>query len=200
MRRLFLFLVGLAGAAGACAQDPIPSDVQAVIDRSFATRGSYRVVTRVELVIDGRRSTDTTVEFRQGAMYRVENSFRRMLINCDTRETATYEIATARIVSREDQSGVCGVALHADPVQSARMLAPVIGPYGRADVFELTGADYVRRYVVTDEGIVIDNEWTPRRADVGFAIRTLSATVTRGPQDPAMFVESSLGRAFTPAP
>jgi len=170
-----------------------------VIDRSFATRGSYRLVTRVELVVDGRRSTDTTVEFRQGGMYRVENFLRRVLINCDTSETATYEIAAARIVSREDQSGACGVALHADPVQSARMLAPVTGPYGRADVFELTGADYVRRYVVTGEGIVIDNEWTPRRPEVGFSIRTLSVKLTRGPQDPAMFAQSSLGRPFAPA-
>lgn len=187
-------------ALAAAAQGAIPVEVQAVIDRSFANRGSYRLVSRVELVINGRRSTDTAVEFRQGAMYRNENSLRRMLINCDTGETATFEIAAGRIVSRDDQSGACGVALHADRVQSARMLAPVTGAYGRADVFELTGVDYVRRYVVTGHGIVIDNEWTPRRSDVGFSIRTLSTTVTRGPQDPAMFVESSLGRAFASVP
>jgi hypothetical protein len=195
-----LALTLTVGATAACAQRPIPPAVQAVIDRSFATRDGYGVVMRVEVVLDGRRFEDTSAEFRQGAMHRVENGLRRVLIDCDTGETASFEVSAGRVVSREDQSGACGVAVNADRVQSARMLAPASGPYGRADVIELTGADYVRRYAVTEDGIIVDNEWVPRRANVGFSIRTLSVEVRRGAQDPAMFVESALDRGFAELP
>jgi len=198
--RLLLFFAGLVGSSAAVAQNSIPSDVQAVIDRSFATHASYGVVMRVEVVLDGRRFEDISAEFHQGAMHRVENGLRRVLINCGSGETATFEVSAGRVVSREDQSGACGVAVNADRVQSARMLAPVSGEYGRADVIELTGANYVRRYAVTGDGIIVDNEWVPRRADVGFSIRTLRVEVTRGPQDPSMFVESSLDRGFARLP
>ena len=200
MIRLLLFIAGLASAATAFAQNPIPSDVQAVIDRSFATRVSYGVVMRVEVVLEGRRFEDISAEFHQGAMHRVENGLRRVLTDCESGESALFEVSAGQVVSREDQSGACGVAVNADRVQSARMLAPVNGSYGRADVIELTGADYLRRYAVTEDGIIVDNEWVPRRADIGFAIRTLRVEVTRGPQDPAMFVESSLNRGFARLP
>lgn len=128
-------------------------------------------------------------------MHRVETSYGRVIANCDTGDTVTYILAENRIGrSPGNDRGACGVG-NPEPVLSSRM-PPATGPWGRADVIELTGRDYVRRYVVTEDGILVVGDWTPRRPDVGFAIKTLRVVVTRGAPDPAMFEEASLRRAF----
>ena len=112
-----------------------------------------------------------------------------------------YEVASARMVSASDQSGrVCGIDLAADPPLSGRLLAPVMGDYGRADVIELVGNNFIRRYAVTPDGIIVASAYVPRRPDVSFSLRTLTANVSRGHQDLTMFDPRSLDRAFASAP
>jgi hypothetical protein len=198
--RALLALALLSFAAGACARAPLPKDVQAVIDRSHASRASYAVAITAEVVTSGRRHIDRDWEFHQGAMHRVEVPIRRVVANCDTDEGSVYDAVGGRYVDGSNiVPGACGIAVGADTVVSARMLAPITGAYGRADVVELTGEKFVRRYGVTADGIIVLNDYTPRTADVGFSDKTLNVVVRRGPQDPAMFTRESLTRAFAPA-
>lgn len=177
----------------------MPKEVQAVIDRSHASRADYTVSLTVETVREGVPGTEIDTEFQQGAMHRVEVPARRVLTNCETGEGSVYDVQGGRYL--EDTRNVeaaCGIDMNADRVVSARMLAPVIGPYGRADCIELTGKHFVRRYAVTPDGIIVGNDYIPRTPDVGFSLRTLNAVVRRGPQDPTMFTRESLTRGFAP--
>ena len=201
MRLAAPIICGLAIAACAeAAQADLPPEVQAVIERSHSPRPDYAVIATVEVLRPAGRTVETNAEFHRQPMHRVETPATRVLINCDTGETAVYDVASAHIVSREDQSGACGIAVGADRVLSGHMLPPVVTPNGRADVIELTGVDFVRRYTLTEDGILLAGDYQQRRDDVGFSLRTLSATVSREAQDPAMFAEETLQRAYATAP
>jgi hypothetical protein len=130
----------LAFAASACAQAPLPKDVQAVVDRSHDSRVSYAVILKVDVVHSGARSSEVNAEFQQGSMHRVEVPTRRVLANCDTGEGAVYDVANARFVDEPGTlKSACGIAVAADTIVSARMLPPISGSFGRADRIELTG-------------------------------------------------------------
>jgi len=194
-------LVGLAWSVPALAQSALPPEVQAVVDRSKASRSDYSVTMTAEVVRNGQRVIEVQAELQQGALHRVEVPARRVIANCDTGESYDYEIASGRVVNTNDQSdSVCGIAMAADPPISGRLLAPVTGDYGRADVIELVGSNFIRRYAVTPDGIIVAQAYVPRRPEVGFSLRTLTVTVSRGPQDPTMFDRRSLDRAFASAP
>ncbi|HEX6375188.1 MAG TPA: hypothetical protein VFZ91_05665 [Allosphingosinicella sp.] len=198
MRAWAVLFASLAASSG-CGAGGLPPDVQAVVDRSHSSRANYAVILTVEVIRDGRRTVETNAEFHQGPMHRVEVPHMRVLTNCETGAAQAYDVAAAAPVEGPDPgAATCGVAVGADRVLSGRRLEPVEGPYGRADVIELTGEDFVRRYAVTDDGIIVANEYRPRRPEVGLSLRTLAASVRRGPQDPAMFVPASLDRAFAP--
>jgi hypothetical protein len=64
----------------------------------------------------------------------------------------------------------------------------------------LTGTNFIRRYAVTSDGIIVATAYVPLRPDVHFSLRTLSVTVSRGRQNPEMFDPASLSRAFVSAP
>lgn len=194
-------LLAVTVGASACAQEPIPSDVQAVIDRSHNSRANYAVFLTSEVFRGDERRVEVNAEFQQGAMHRVEVPDARILSNCETGTGFTYDVRQQRFVDSPKMSGgACGIAIGADEPFSAKMLEPITGTFGRADVIELTGAKFVRRYAVTDDGIIVANDYEPRRADVPFALRTLSVKVVRGTQDAAMFEPKSLSKAFAPAP
>ena len=197
--RLGIFLALLAGSP-AFAQD-LPAGVQAVIDRSRSTRADYAVVLSAEVVRNGTRAIEIDAEFQQGPLHRVEVPAMRVLANCDTGEAYVYDVLAGHLVDRPDTAaGACGISLGVDQVISGRLLNPVNGTYGRADVIELTGTNFVRRYAVTEDGIIVAEAYVPRRADVTFSLRTLGVAVSRGRQDPAMFDRGSLSRAFASGP
>ena len=197
--RTLLALAGAAIAAAASAQSPLPKPVQDVIDRSHASRASYSVAITTEVVWTSGRHVETDYEYQQGAMHRVEVPLRRIVANCDTGEGTINDFVAGRYVDGGDEvKHVCGIDVTADPPISGRMLKPVAGPYGRADVIELTGPKFVRRYAVTEDGIIVANDYIPRSAAVGFSLKTLRSVVRRGPQDPAMFTRQSLVRSYAP--
>jgi hypothetical protein len=195
----FAAFVLLCCAASAGAQAPLPADVQAVIDRSHHKRGDYAVFLTTQIATPARSWTEIQAEFQQGASHRIEVSMERTLVNCDTGAGTAYDVMQARYREDEASHGVCGIDVAADPILSAKMLPPVSGPYGRADRIELTGEKFVRRYAVTADGIIVTQDYVPRRADVGFALHTLKAEVRRGRQPAEMFTRESLKRAFAPA-
>jgi hypothetical protein len=201
MRKALVALL-LLGAAPASTQNAVPPEVQAVIDRSRDSRADYAVILRTEEVIMGQRHIRNHAEYQAGAMHRVEVPLTRLLVNCDTGTSALYMVSRHRVIDRSDRrANACGVDEYGDgPIVAARLLGTVTGPYGRADVIELTGNSFIRRYVVTEDGIIVLNDFTPRYAEIAFSLRTLGTTLRRGHPDPAMFEESSLSRAFTPAP
>jgi hypothetical protein len=190
-------LLTLALATSACAQAPLPKEVQAVIDRSHNSRADYAVILKVDVVHSGVRSTEVNAEFQQGAMHRVEVPRRRVLANCDTGEGAVYDVTNARFVDEPGNvKGACGIDVGADRIVSARMLPPLSGPFGRADRIEMTGANFVRHYAVTPDGIIVSDDYLPQDGDVDFSLQTVSSVVKRGPQPPAMFARDSLTRDF----
>lgn len=197
MRRVALAAT-LILAGPAIAQDAVSPEVRAVIARSRNPTVDYIVVHSERVTLQGRTFEQVSAEYQRGAMHRVETKPARAIANCATGDMVRYLPALDRIerFSGGDR-GACGIG-DAEPVLSSRMLLPVTGPWGRADVIELTGHDFVRRYVVTDDGILVSGDWTPRRPDVSFATRTLQVVVTRAVPDPAMFEEASLRRTFTP--
>jgi hypothetical protein len=177
------------------AQEPMSPEVRAVIARSRNPAVDYSVVRAERVTYQGRTFEQTAAEYERGAMHRVEVMPARAIARCGTGPSVSYFPAQDRIERFDSDNGACGIG-DSEPVLSSRMLPPVTGPWGRADVIELTGADFVRRYVVTDDGILVSSDYTPRRADVGFAVRTLRVVVRRGTPDPAMFEEDSLRRTF----
>ncbi len=202
MRRAALAALLLAGPACAqepaapAAQQPVSPEVQAVIARTYNPPADYSVVQAVRVTEAGETTVRTSAEYERGDMHRVETANARVIANCGTGDTVNYILAEDRVErSPGNDGGACGVG-NPEAVLSSRMLPQVTGPWGRAHVIELTGRDYVRRYVVTEDGILVSGDWTPRRPDVGFAIKTLRVVVTRGAPDPAMFEETSLRRAF----
>jgi hypothetical protein len=195
-----LALALLSVATAACAQSPLPKDVQAVIDRSHKARGDYAVFLTTEVATPARRWTEVEAEFQQGSRHRVEVGSARTLENCDTGESIAYDVAHQHYLDPQGPvKGVCGIDVDVDPIVSGRLLEPVTGPYGRADRIELTGEKFVRLYAVTADGIIVSNNYVPRSPAIGFALTTIRSEVRRGPQDPAMFTRESLARAFAPA-
>ena len=171
--------------------------VQAVIDRSHNSRANYAVFLKTEVAYAGARRTEVDVEFHQGSMHRVEVPARRLVVNCETSEGAVYDVVNRRYVDDPDElKGACGISLTVDSIASARMLAPISGPYGRADRVELTGKKFVRRYAVTSDGIIVANDYVPQGSDVVFSLHTVSTVLKRGPQPAAMFTRESLTRDF----
>jgi hypothetical protein len=194
-----LFLVSPACGQGSAAPPeptPLSPEVRAVIERTYDPSVDYSVVQTVQLTVGATTSTVTSAEFERGSMHRVETVTARAIANCRTQDLITYLPALDRMERTPgNDHGACGIG-NPEPVLSSRMLPPVTGPWGRADVIELTGRKFVRRYVVTTDGLIVAGDWTPRRPDVGFAIRTLRVAVTRGAPDPAMFEEDSLRRTY----
>jgi len=203
MRRA-AFCAALLLAGPACAQQPpappppqpLSPEVQAVIARTRNPSVDYGVVQTVRITQAGETAEQTSAEYERGDMHRVETANARAIANCETGDAVNYLLAENRTErSPGNDGGACGIGAP-EPILSSRMLPPVTGPWGRADVIELTGQNFVRRYVVSEDGILVVGDWTPRRPDVGFAIKTLRVVVTRGAPDPAMFEEASLRRAF----
>jgi hypothetical protein len=152
-------------------------------------------VTTIRATVYGVTSQHMTAEFHRGSMHRVETAESRVIANCATGERIVYDMLADRIARSRREGGACGIG-NPEAVISSRMLPRVTGPWGPADVIELTGPDFVRRYAVTESGVLLSTDYVPRRADVGLAIETLRVQVTWGPPDAAMFEESSLRRAF----
>lgn len=204
MTRRAVPLAALLLAGPACAQqpasppgqEPVPPEVRAVIERSRNPSVDYSIVQTVRTTVNGATSVGTNAEFERGAMHRVETPLARAIADCVTGDSLTYLPSEDRVTrTTGDDGGACGVG-NPEPVLSSRMLPPVTGPWGRADVIELTGRDFVRRYIITTDGIIVVGDWTPRRPDVGFALQAVRVVVTRGAPDPAMFEEASLRRIF----
>jgi len=177
------------------AQETVPANIRAVIERTRNPSVDYTVVHIERVTHDGRTFEQTSAEFERGDMHRVETASVRVIANCATGATIAYSPAEDRIQRSPTDPGACGIA-DAEPVQSSRMLPPETGPWGRADVIELTGPDFVRRYVVTEDGIIVSGSYRPRRPDVRYSVEPLRVVVTRGAPDPAMFEEESLRRTF----
>jgi hypothetical protein len=189
-------LIAAAFIAGpACAQDSISPEVRAVIARTRNPDVDYSVVHTERVTFEGRTFEQTSAEYERGPMHRVETLPARGIANCETGTTIILRADNQRIQQAHDDWGACGIA-DSEPVLSSRMLPAVTGPWGRADVIELTGRDFVRRYVVTEDGIIVSGNYTPLRPDVRYAVETLRVMVTRGTPDPAMFEEASLRRTF----
>jgi hypothetical protein len=198
LRRLAAILAVALAACPAHAQQPVPSEVRAVIERSRHPTSDYTVF-RVDRVESGsERFTATTAEYHRGRQHRIETPPKRVLVDCDTGLAIVYDVPTGRI-ERMESTGLCGIA-DAEPILSSRLLPREAGPLGRTDVVELTGPNFVRRYAVTQEGILATANYTPRRPDEPYRVETLHAEIRRGPPDPAMFEEASLAHAYAPAP
>lgn len=171
----------------------IGQDVQAVIDRSHATRVNYTVVLRVRVVRNGVASIEDNAEYQLGKMHRVEVPSTRVLANCDTGQSIIFDVAQSKLkVDDNLGGGACGIAVNADKVISARRLAPIKGSFGTADVIELVGENLVRRYSVTPDGIIVSNDWMLRGSDGTFVLKTLSTKLVRGRPDPRLFKTASL--------
>lgn len=187
-------------ASPAWSQELIPPEVQTVIDRSKSTHSSYSVVVTAEVNRSGERVIETHAEYQQGSMHRVEVPQMRIIADCDGGRSFRYHVATGIMEDSLDQrEAACGIDRSVDEAVSGRLLEPVSGSYGRADVIELVGRDFIRRYAVTHDGIIVATAYVSRRADVGFSLRTIDVTVSRERQNPAMFDPSTLSRAFAPS-
>lgn len=199
MRCKGLFLFGLLIAGPAPAQGPVPQEVRAVIDRSRNPRTDYSAFTVQRVTRANESFVEATAEYQQGQRHRVETQLVRVLIDCQTGDAFLYRVEEGRTERQTGGASICGIA-DAEPILSARMLPPVTGSYGRADVVELIGPDFIRRYAVTEDGILVAQDYVPRRSDVGVEVRTLHVVVRRESPDPAMFEEANLARAYAPAP
>jgi hypothetical protein len=197
-RHAALLAVTLA-ACSAGAQEPVPPEVRAVIERSRNPTGDYTsfLVHRVES--GDERFIATSAEYHRGTQHRVETRPTRTLIDCATGAAIVYDVRAGTTGRMEGTQGMCGIA-DAEPVLSSRLLPPETGRFGRTDIVELTGPDFVRRYAVTQDGILASANYTPRRADVSTRVETIHVEIRRGSPDPAMFEEASLARAYAPAP
>lgn len=176
----------------------LPAPVQAVIDRSHATRANYSVVLRVRTLRNGVAGVEDDAEYQLGRMHRVEVPFTRVLANCDTGENIIYDVTRAKLVlNRELGGGACGIAVDADQVIEGRMLPSIKGNFGTADVIELVGVKLVRRYAVTPDGIIVSNDWIERETGAAL-LKTISTRLVRGKPDPHLFKTASLSHPAPP--
>jgi hypothetical protein len=201
-------LAALLLASPACAQppsspaaqqDPISSGVRAVIERSRNPTTDYSNLQTTRVLDGDRRFTAVSNEFHRGRQHRIDTSRSRMLVDCDTGLALVFDIATQTSQRMENGQGMCGIA-DSEPVLSSRLLPSETGPWGRVDIVELTGPDFVRRYAVTQDGILASSSYLPRRADFPHRVETVHTEIRRGPVDAALFEEASLARAYAPAP
>lgn len=189
-------------ALAACssrAQEPVPPEVRAVIERSRRPTADYTSIHVIQVTSGGERFIATSAEYHRGTRHRIETRPTRILIDCATGAAIVYDVHTGTTERKEGATGMCGIA-DAEPVLSSRLLPAETGRFGRTDIVELTGPDFVRRYAVTQDGILASSNYMPRRPDVPTRVETLRAEIRRGPPDPALFEEASLARAFAPAP
>ncbi len=197
MLNFYAYFAALLGSAAADQPANLPADVQAVIDRSHQSRADYSVFLSFEITMGGRTHREVQAEFQAGRRHRVEVAVANVVADCETGDQVTYNIPLGTIEAGRD-TGACGISMASDIIVSGRMLPPITGSYGRADVIELTGKKFVRRYAVTPDGIIVSNNYQPISSDVDFTIRTLSSQVVRGAPDPSMFKQESIKRRFAP--
>ena len=196
-----------AAATGSCspqvqeplAQEPVPPEVRAVIERSRNPATDYTSF-HVDRVVGGNESSSSSAaEYHRGRLHRIETTALRMIVNCETGATVAYEVRAERFGRPSLLSGLCGIP-EVEPVISSRLLPAETGRFGPVDVVELTGPEFIRRYAVTRDGILTSSNFTQRRADVRPRVEIVRARISRGSPDPAMFEEASLARAFAPPP
>jgi hypothetical protein len=199
LRRFAVILAAVLAACSARAQEPVPPEVRAVIERSRNPTTDYTSFHIDRVVSGGERFTATTAEYHRGTQHRIETPQTRTLIDCATGLAIVYDVRARTTQRMEGGQGMCGIA-DAEPVQSSRLLPAETGRFGRTDIVELTGPDFVRRYAVTQDGILASTKYTPRRPDHPYRVETVHAEIRRGSPDAAMFEEASLARAFAPAP
>lgn len=199
LMRLGALLAAALGACSAGAQEAIPPEVRAVIERSRHPTADYASFHVDRIVSGDERFTATNAEFHRGTQHRIETRPTRVLVNCETGAAVVYDVRTGQTERSQTAVGLCGIA-DAEPVLSSRLLPAETGRLGRTDIVELTGPDFVRRYAVTADGILVSANYTPRRPDFPYRVETVHAEIRRGPPDPAMFEEASLARAYAPAP
>jgi len=181
----------------AAGHPAVPPAVQAVIDRSHATRADYAVILRVQTMRNGVAGVEDDAEYQLGRMHRVEVPATRVLADCDIGLSIIFDVAQAKLmVNQQLGSGACGIAVDADKVITGRMLPPIRGSFGTADVIELIGEKLIRRYAVTPDGIIVSNDWIARGTGT-YLLKTQSVRVVRGKLDPKLFKTASL---FSPAP
>ena len=177
----------------------LPAPVQEVVDRSHTTRANYSVVLRVRVLRDGVANIEDNAEYQLGRMHRVEVPATRVLANCDTGQNILYDVASAKLRLDPGTGGTaCGIAVNIDRLIGGRMLAPIKGSFGTADVIELVGERLVRRYAVTHDGIIVSNDWMLRDPPNTVLIKTLSSRLVRGKPDPRLFKTASLARPALP--
>jgi hypothetical protein len=198
MRRVALTAT-LILAAPATAQDAMPPEVRAVIERSRHPTTDYTNVQVIRVVDGSERFTTTSAEYHGGGRHRTESNRMRMLVDCETDTATVYNVASAQTGLFQFNRGMCGIT-DGETVLSSRLLPAETGPWGRTDVIELTGPDFVRRYAVTEDGIVASANYLPRRPDFPHRVETLYTQIRRGSPDAEMFEEASLARAYAPPP
>ena len=198
MRRVAL-AAALVLAAPAAAQEAMPPEVRAVIERSRHPATDYTNLQVVRVVDGDRRFTGIVAEFHRGGQHRTESNLMRKLIDCETDTAAVHNVASGQTGLFQLNRGMCGIS-DDEAVISGRLLPAETGPWGRVDIVELTGPNFVRRYAVTQDGILASASYLPRRPDFPHRVETVHTEIRRGSPDAEMFVEASLARAFAPAP
>lgn len=197
MRRVALVATLFLAGPG-LAQDYVLPEVRAVMERVNTPAGDYSVVRTLRLTEEGHATREWTgAEYRRGPMLRTEVGPYREIENCETGERSYYSPTDDAIRSTPPFLAGCYLP-GLEPLTSTRMLPRVRGPWGRADVIEVTGQNFVSRFVVTEDGILVSyvNRPRPGRSG-GVTIETRRVVVTRGTPDAAIFEPESLRRAVT---
>ena len=147
----------MALLAGSAADD----GAQSVLDRSRTTTETYAAYDwMVERDLEGANGDAWTAEYHRGHWHRVENPWRRVISNCETGETYSYEVSSGLIEQWTDRTNaVCGISDRTgikSVVRLPGLTDPVFGPL---DVISVSDARLTRVYQVNPKGALIRIDW-----------------------------------------
>ena len=150
-------LVAVVLLAGAGSGD----GAQSVLECSRITADTYAAYDwMVERDQEGANRDAWTAEFHRGHWHRIENPWRRVITNCETGETYSYEISNGLIDQWTDKTNaVCGISDRTG-IESVVRLPGLTDPvFGPLDVIRVTDARLTRTYQVNPHGALIRIDW-----------------------------------------
>lgn len=166
-----------------------------VIERTKTTRVPYTVSMLIRLTLDGRTITDTNSEFHSWPMHRVEATGTNVVANCETGSGTVMNLSTGEVESVPSAgAAACGIAPPGAGLRAVRYLESRESRFGQLDVIELEDGEFLRRYEVTQDGIIVAAWYLPH--EDGPRYETLSTVLNRGEPAPALFDERNLDQTF----
>lgn len=132
-----------------------------VLERSRATTADFAEYEwMVERDEEGVSQDGWAAEYHRGHMHRIENPWRRVISNCETGETYSYEVSSGRVDQWTDKTNaICGISDRTGIESLVGFPSLTDAAFGPLDTIRISDARLTRTYQVNPQGALIRVDW-----------------------------------------